>query len=88
MTVLCEGRLFELLILGMMVNHKLWIHRCHRQLGGDQATHNPDSNNFMDVLKNILSVIEVVIDGALDMVLVNEVNCSREATELNLVAIN
>ena len=72
----------------MMVNHELWIHRYHRQLGGDQATHNPDSNNFMDLLKNILAVIEVVIDGALDMVLGNEVNCSGEATELNLVAIN
>ena len=70
-----------------MLNIELWLHQCHHQLEKYQATQNPASSNFMDVLKNLLTGIEGVISEALDVVFGNEANRAGEATELTLVAI-
>ena len=88
MTVLCKGHLFDLLLLETMINHELWLHHCNHPLEDNQAKHNPASIKFMDVLKNILVGIQGSISIGLDVVLGNEVNRAREATESNLVAIN
>ena len=87
MTVLCKGSFFKIPLLGTMTDHELRLHQCHLQLEEDQGTHNTSSSNFMDVLGNLLAGKEQVIHEALDVVLDDEVNRSRETIESNLVAI-
>ena len=69
MTVLCKGRLFELRLLGTMIDHKLRLCHYHNQLEEDQSTHNYVSSKFVGLLENILVGIKRVIAGSLDVVL-------------------
>ena len=57
MIVLCKGYLFELLLLGTTINHKLRLYYCHHQLNEDQATKSLASINLVGLLKNSLAGI-------------------------------
>ncbi len=86
--VLPKSRGFESFLLGLVIHNKLWFHHLHHQLEENQYTNNLVDRHFISVFKQLLSRIERIVSGTLDMILGNEMEIPRRASKTDLVGVD